>query len=293
MISLGRLLRWFLFLAVFSIEVRVKADVAGEISASVSHVLSRVKDSARISKANVVEDLTVQEPDQCWVKGVSPCAIKSSPRSLARIELFGESLSDVRAKLVLREDTTLIRLNASQLRLLKGEVWIRASGELVVDSEFGAFASNSTSHFWVSKDPDRFRASVVAGALELRPRSGAVDTREILLVTPGLENWIGAVNAETGVSAYGAPIAIPFKMHLARWARCYDGGREQFVQEATEFAETWRSASVEAARIHQDLHDRKVAQIEKKKASERAAKLKVEAENRRLIELFKQKVFEQ
>jgi len=223
----------------------------------------------------------IEEPALCWKSAEGgACAVRTAPGE--RLELALGS-----GRLVLDGSTTLVRVKKGELKLLSGQVWARVDAPLTVGSEFGKLSIDH-GEFWVSRARDRVTGSAVSGVLKMSPRGGG----EELEIPPGLENWLGKVQLGTRRAHTGVPMAIPFGQHLSRWARLYTGGRAQFAKEAEAFHETWRQATAEAAGLHQELHARKMASIKEQQSKEAAARRKVEARNRELIEMFKRKVFD-
>ena len=86
---------------------------------------------------------------------------------------------------------------------------------------------------------------------------------------------------------------IAFKSHLERWARLFEGTRDEFESDARSFHESWREAAVESAEIHRNLFERKVASLKEAEATAAAERARLRARDRELVDRFKRKVFDE
>jgi hypothetical protein len=222
-----------------------------------------------------------EEPERCW-RGEGPCAVQTSRAEKLRISL-GEN------QLVMDESTVVVRLGRNEVRLLAGTLWVRAGDAFSVHSEFGQF-SISKGEFWVSRTSDRVTGASVVGNLLLKPRSRGGAEEELEIVA-GLENWVGKVQAVNGRAQTGVPMPIPLRTHFIRWAHLHVGGREQFLRDTEAFYKVWLAASTEAAGIHQELVQRKLATIAEDQTRNAEINRKVEARNHELVEMLRRRVF--
>lgn len=225
----------------------------------------------------------VQEPPSCW-RGKGACAVRTADGERLPLSLEG-------GQVVLDGATTLLRVKTGELRLLAGQAWFRVQGPVSVGSEFGEIFAEE-GEFWLSRTSERMTVSAVSGSLKMKPRQGEGLAEEELEIPQGLENWVGRVKFGTQRAQTGVPTAIPFQAHLSRWARLYRGGRAQFIKEAEAFHDMWLRATEEAAGVHQELFERKMASLREKQERDSEARKKVEARNHELIEMFKKRVFE-
>lgn len=255
-VAVHRLAALFLFLFVFTIDVRVKAaDLSADPSADI-----------------------LQEPGDCLEVIESSCAVQTG--SGDRFEL---TLS--KGKVILDRDTTVIRLNDHEVRLVAGTIWVKPESKqkLFVRTEFGT--ASATHEFWVMKEGDRSVVSATVKETEMIGRG----SQETLLVPAGLENWMGRVT-KSGRASTGLPSPIQPSPHLARWARLYTGKKAQFEKEVAAFKTTWSQARGEATQIQQALFERKLASLESAANERVKSRQKVEARNRELRDLFRRRV---
>lgn len=255
--TLSLLLRLFLFLLTFALEVRVKA--------------------AEIVQLPNAEQI-LEQPEGCLAQA-GLCAIATDHGEKYKLELGGSLVQ-------LDQSTSVVRVSKSEIRLIAGTIWVRAKGDLVVRSEYGLVRVRDTEA-WVSHDKDRVTASAVGEPLVLEPRGGA----DGLQVPSGMENWIGRVG-DAGVAETGLPKAIALEPHLQRWARLYTGNRKQFEKDALKFRATWTEASQEAAALHKELYDRTVASISARKAQREAVLRQKQARDRAIRAMFRKRVLD-
>jgi hypothetical protein len=250
--------RVMLFLAVFVIDVRVKADNL---------------------KLQVLTDIQ-EQPENCW-KLEGPCAVRTLKFQSARFSWLGGTVT-------LDEVTTLVRGTGNELRLINGTIWLRGADRTIVRSEFGTIEIPSHGEGWLKKSPDQLSVADVDRTALIRPQGSS----DILEVSSGLENWIGRVGAD-GKAQTGIPVAIVLKPFLRQWAKLYSGSLKQLEADASSFYVTWSDASRLAAQIHQDLFTRKCASIESEETARDLNRRKVQARNHELIEMFRRHVFEE
>ena len=247
-------------MAAFTFEVRVRA---AEASASV-----------RLPLAGEV----LQEPEGCLQKEGS-CAIETGEGEKFVLETEG-------ARLTLDAETTIVRVSGTQIRLVAGTVWVYPKAQFTVKTEFGEVIGFS-GEFWARRDQQKLWVSVVDRAIELIPRG---QTKAAHLGA-GMENWLGRVGKD-GIATMGLPVAIPLKTQLERWARLYPGKKSQFEKDVQEFGARWAEASEEAAELHRQSYQRKVASLAAENARKKEERRKVEEVNKSLRDLFRTKVFQ-
>ena len=221
----------------------------------------------------------LQNPAGCLRAALDkPCALQTDSDEKLVLELSG-------GKVILDEVTTAVRENASEVRLVKGTVWVQPKGSetsLTIRTEFG-FAKSS-SDYWVARNDDRMTVSATSCDVEMHPRG----TKEVLLVSPGTENFIGRIDG-VGRATTGFPVPIAPRTHLDRWARLSTNSRKEFEAEVAEFKDRWIQGVEEASSIHQTLFQRKVASVDEARARKALARQKVEAHDREIRELFRRK----
>lgn len=252
------LVRVFVFLMAFTLEVRVKA----------AEVVS-------LPEAK----FPLEEPLHC-LKESSLCAVRT--REGEKFEVHAGASS-----VVLDQGSSIIRVSSDEVRLVWGTIWVKAKGAFTVKTEYGD-ARVADGEFWMTRTAERIVISAVIGEVEISPR-GAI---EKIMVEPGEENWVSRVDA-TGVAETGLPKAIPFESHVARWARLYDGGKKSFEKDVEAFHRLWKAAGVRAAKLHSELMSRKIASIEEEKARREARRRRQAAEDRKYQEMLRRRVLDQ
>lgn len=252
--------RLLLFLFVFTLEVRVRAEVS---PASTSGVL-------------------LQEPAGCLrelVKAKTSCALGTGRAGKVTLKLDSfEAVFDRR--------TAVIHQTGGDLRFVSGQIWLKTKIPQKIHTEFGAI-DLGPGEFWLDRSAERVRVGVIRGLAKLHPRGSA----EVLEVPPGLENWLGTV-ALNGEARRGLPVSIALKPHFERWARLYPGSFKDFEKEALLFHDGWLEASRYSAEIHKALFERKIASLQAEHEKKEWARRKSEVRTRELIQMFRKKLFE-
>ncbi len=224
-------------------------------------------------------ELVLQEPIGCLVRS-SVCAIENTAQSSFELKL-GASV------VVLDTGAVVIREANDVIRLVKGTAWIKAQSTMHVRSEFGEVSNSSDGEFWVSRTSENLTAAATSAILLLSPKG----SNEKLQIDPGLQNTLGAIDFN-GRATTAVPMPIPFKDHVMRWARLFHGSKKQFEDQVDKFHKQWVSASQASAELNQRLYSRKIASVESEKAARAAKARKIEAENRELRALFRQRTLD-
>jgi hypothetical protein len=255
-VKAGWAFRVLVFALAFILEVRVKA--AGV----------QLPDAEEI----------LQEPKTCLMQSIE-CGMHTKIGEKFEFEM-GEST------IVMDQMTTIVRVSAEELRLVAGTIWVKTENRVIVRTEFG------TSHLqdgeiWVSRTSDRVTVATTRGKADIRPRGSS----EKLLVEPGSENFLTKVD-ENGKAATGVPVAIAFGPHVERWARLFDGKKTEFEKEVGAFHKIWSEASEQAAGIHQELLERKIASVEEERQRKADAKHRAEAYDKSIRDMFRKHVLD-
>lgn len=222
----------------------------------------------------------IQLPAGCLTDAKAVCAVENPNEQGFEVKV-GEST------VVLDHASSLVRTSEHEIRLVKGTAWVKATGLVTVQSEFGAVANVGSGDFWVTKTKSQITALAVSTDVNLRPKG----SQETLLVSQGLQNTLGQVTFG-GVAETGIPMPIPFKEHLFRWARLYRGDKKEFETQVDKFHETWTDASRASAQINQQLFERKVASVDELAKAEEAKRSKVQSEQNQLRQMFRKRMLQ-
>ncbi len=268
-------MRFLLFLAAFTLEVRVRAETHAAKHEQAHESPIRADKSPAPSLTSISSVL--EQPDQCW-KAEGPCALRTSQQGRADLQI-GQS------EMVLDEKTTILRVDKSDLRFVSGRLWIKAKASLKVLTEFGEIEVGP-GEAWLERDSEKVLVSSAGSEIKILPRG----SRAEILIEPGLENWIGKVGLN-GEARIGLPSPIPLKSHLQRWAKLFRGSKAEFESQAQAFHEVWQRAAQGVAVVHQELYERKVAGLQAEEARRNGEKRRAEARNRELRDMFRKRVF--
>lgn len=248
-------LRLFLFILVFVLDVRVKADI--------------------VALPNARE--VAQEPDGCLL-AASVCALKTTADEKFKLRL-GES------EVVLDASTAVIRQAENEVALLTGTIWVRSKGAFAVRTIYGEVRAPQ-GEFWVQNSSGRTWVYAIEGALVLEPRAG--ELANAIRLDPGEENWLGPVGLD-GSGSSGVPRAIVPREHIRRWARLYAGTRKQFEQEVRTFHAHWSRVLAGVAEYHQSRAEARRQWLEEEHARALRIKAQEDARSAELRALFRKK----
>ena len=247
------LARFFLFIFVFTIEVRV-------------HALT-------VTLPNAPHP--TQEPKECLLAdGV--CAVRTPENAKFKM-VVGE------ASVVLDGNTTIVRNSKSSVTLVTGTIWIKSDAVFSVETEFGSFTTEQ-GEFWVRRNSEQAWASAVSQEVILKGKGMKTPLR----LEPGEENWMGRV-AANGEATTGLPRAIVFDEHITRWARLYAGKKADFESDLRAFRKQWSRQLASVAEYNHQLAEQRLKTLEEERAKEAQTKAQEEARSKELRALFRRK----
>lgn len=249
------LLRVFLFLFIFTVEVTVQA--------------------ARVTLPTAKDP--VQEPVHC-LQTSDICAIKTPSASKFQLAV---GAGDV----VMDANSIVVRQSSHVVKLIQGTIWVKASEGMTVATAYGDVVSEG-GEFWVRTEGDKVYVSSVASFLKL----ACVDKKTVLRLEEGEENWISGVGLK-GQSTTGIPKAIALEEHLYRWARLYSGSKTQFETDVKNFHSRWSRQLASVADYHKQLAEARLKVLEEEAARRAQAKAQEEARSQELRALFRRKQF--
>ena len=142
------------------------------------HFQTQAKEIITLGNASKV----VQIPDDCLKTKVS-CAFKTSKDEKFKF-LIGKT------QIVLDQNTAVFRKAENSILLVSGQIWIRARGNLKVQTEYGEAALEG-GNFLIRNQENRMEVLAIDNDLILTPKMGKVGLR----LEAGEQNWIGPVDA--------------------------------------------------------------------------------------------------
>ena len=220
-------------------------------------------------------DKVAQTPEDC-LKTKEVCAFKTSREEKFKFKL-GES------QIVLDQNTAVVRLSDNQVVLVSGQIWVKAGGEVNIQTEYGsakAFAGN----ILVRNIEKRMDIKAIDSDLILSPKMSVGE----LKLEAGEQNWLGPVDKNRFASS-GVPLPIRPSELVVNWSRLYTGTKVQFESDFKNFFVLWSSASEKLAKLHAEITQRQIASIEDEITRKKRMKEERDRENRRIKDWFRKR----
>lgn len=251
------ILRILLFVLFFSFDVKIKARAAEIIALPLTLEIT-------------------QEPANC-LKRESLCALRTG-----KLEKFHLKIGS--SELTMDQQTTLIRIDARTVRIVSGTLWVRPHGDLNIETEYGDL--HGAGEYWISRSNDN-RLHIIAFKSDVSVSLRGYN--QTVTIPRGFECWVGEVNLN-GHSPIGIPTAINPERHIETWARLYSGTRNMFLREVKAWYAHWRDSVTQSSQMHRDIVQQRTLALADERRAQEEKKRAVEAENRRLRDLFRHKV---
>jgi len=218
----------------------------------------------------------LEQPSAC-LRSQESCAVQVTG---AGFHLVREAM-----KIHATESSTLMRLSEKQWRLVRGALWVEKGPALEVETLYGTLQA-PLGQYWVIDQGDKVLVRNINASLQVTLRDG-----KTLEIPEGFEVWIAGINSK-GVAEYGMIQPIDMKSHLPLWNSLYRGSKQDFIKEVVALRENWGDLTAKSSLLYKTLVQREIAsEREKREAAERIRARK-QAEDRRIKELYRQRVFE-
>lgn len=218
----------------------------------------------------------IEQPSAC-LKEASNCALQVTG-SAFHFEK-GEQ------KLHASSGSALVMASSQQWRLVKGALWVEDGQGLEVETLFASFKAGF-GEYWILQKESQVLVRNMSASLKVTLRDG-----KVLDIPEGFEVWISALNSQ-GKSDYGMIEPINMKEHLVLWNSLYRGDKAAFVKEVRHYRENWGDLVQKSSRLYQHLTEREIASINAKEQAAEAHRQRKAAEDRKVKELYRQRVFE-
>ncbi len=235
------------------------------------HFQTQAKEIITLGNASKV----VQIPDDCLKTKVS-CAFKTSKDEKFKF-LIGKT------QIVLDQNTAVFRKAENSILLVSGQIWIRARGNLKVQTEYGEAALEG-GNFLIRNQENRMEVLAIDNDLILTPKMGKVGLR----LEAGEQNWIGPVDANHAATS-GVPLPIRPSELVVRWSRLYTGKKSDFENDFKGFFAHWSGSTERLAKFHEELTQRQIANVEFENERKKRIKEEQLREDRRIKDWFRKR----
>ncbi len=233
--------------------------------------LTQAKEIITLSNAEKV----AQNPAACLDRK-DLCSFKTSKDEKFKFK-FGEN------QIILDENTALIRMNEKQLVLVSGQIWVKATDEVVVQTEYGT-ATASNASFLARNFDKKMDIKAIDGELILKPKMSLGEIK----LEAGEQNWLGPID-KNRVATSGVPLPIRPSELVVSWSRLYTGTKTQFESDFKNFFVLWSGASERLAKLHKEITQRQIANIENEIERKKKIKADRDREDRRIKDWFRKR----
>jgi len=219
----------------------------------------------------------VEEPKNC-LRRAEICAIGTYKGT--KYELVVGS-----AHLILGQQTSLTRLERSRYILLSGELWVRTEDEIIVESEYGE-VSVYHGEALLSRTDRQLVVKSLNGQVKIHPKGG-----KDLEVERGFENALYPVG-KLGHAQTSIPQLIDLNATIKELGDLYIGDKRDFSEVIESIFDNWPETVNKASEFHSELAKRAIASDNIRVEKEMRRRQAIEAERRRLNELFRSKTLD-
>ncbi len=217
----------------------------------------------------------VEMPEAC-LKTTETCIIKTSREEKFKFK-FGKS------QIVLDENTALVRVSDKQVTLVSGQIWIRAQGEVIVQTQYGS-VSSEIGNFLVRNKDKRMEIKAIDADLVLVSKMN----QSTLKLEAGEQNWLGPID-QNKMASSGVPLPIRPSELVMSWSRLYTGTKIEFEKDFRSFFVLWSSSNERLAKLHAEITSHQIASVEEEIASKKRVKEEQAREDRRIKEWFRRR----
>jgi hypothetical protein len=242
-----KLIRLFLFVSLSFIQVRVKAEL-------------------------------VTVPKNC-LKNLLTCSISSGSDAAA--------LSFGAGEIRLLKDSKITRLNAHRIKILKGQVMVRATGRAIhVDTLFSRIEIKEGLAI-IDANDERILAHNLTAQVSFLP----LGSREKIVLPAGLLNEFGPVQT-SGVAKTQYPRSMPLTGFVEKWARFFVRSElEIFKSDFETFLPKWRESLALVGPWYLETINRQLADQREEEDRLKRLREQREKEENYYREMFRRKNF--
>lgn len=255
------------FLLGFTIEIRVEAAERVQLS------------SIDIAKERLYPhgSAIIEEPKNCVTEKRS-CAIRVGERR----KLTLTSAED--REWTIAEKSIVIRRDREHLRLIEGSIRLRGPAT-IVDTELGELTTNG--EIYVDRIGEEMTIVNTGEKPALFKGRGWAQSYEI---PGGMQVTVDRPSLRSGETVINLPLPLDFESQVVREARLFDGKKDEFSKRLAELVALRAAAAMDAAKLHQAVVERKIANIQAQEDRLKKGRQQREARDRELRALFRRKV---
>lgn len=226
-----------------------------------------------------VRALTLSEPRNCLQDETGrPCAVYTENW----IDVMALSTAVVK----LSKGSTVERESASELKLVRGLVKIKAETKTVVKTLYGSLELSHGEVLIESRD-SVVKFTNLSSDLQYSPKGES--TRHKLPI--GFSTYFAGIT-KSGVAETGYPRPAEIEQLIKDWGKFYlRTEKSQFASELKSFMPNWQKATQQIGQIYVSTVKREIAAQEAEEAYQARLKAAREAENNKYRHMFQKRIF--
>ncbi len=227
----------------------------------------RVKASAEI----------LMQPENC-IQLKSECTIKVKNEKL---HIESEAI-----QMHMYPETVLTKNTSKDWNFIKGKLWVEQANGVSFKTVFGEVKATTGEYWIVSEGSDKVWIKNITSDVSVTLRDG-----KVVQPPDGFEFWISGLNSKNQ-SEYGMINPIDIKQYVKLWYPLFKGDKESFKERVIVLKDAWGDLASKSSAIYKGVILRREASIAEEKQREIDKKMQLENEKKRILEIFRSKVFD-
>lgn len=245
-----------ILILVFSVEVSVRATTTQE----------------QIQPENLI-----QFPEGCWQKS-ERCAIENKTNKVL-------TWPEKKVNLFLSTNSVVAKKTEQKFLLVSGRLYVQCKQAVEVKTSFLVVDCPEGSEFLIEQEKQQTKVTALNANLKLEAKG---PSKEVILLQPGMLIEVGPV-AKMGYSTVSFPRSVPLPWLILTWASAFDGGKDLLREKIATLLPVWKEQVESISSYNALVYNREVASHEEQLRQEQERRKKVEAENKKMRDLFKKK----
>lgn len=229
-----------------------------------------------------VKAISIESPQNCNKAGGAAvgCAIYTE----SNIELFKTPTVEVS----LVRGASVVHELPGQIRLVRGLIRAKAHGSTTISTLYGELKWADGEILVESIDSLVKFTNLSSSDFKYHPRGEGVDHS----LPVGFSTYLAKIT-KSGVAEAGYPHPAEIEPLIKKWSKVYSRSeKSQFVSDLKNFMSSWHEASKLVGPWYLDTVRREIASAEAEIARKARLKALREAEDNKLREMFRERVFE-
>lgn len=181
--------------------------------------------------------------------------------------------------------STFEKTKSGDWKILRGNVWVEKAQHKNFETPY-LTADGKSGEFWIDAQADKTWIRNFSAILKITLRDG-----KTLDIPPGFQMWAAGFNSEAQVE-YGMIEPIAMREQIPQWYAIYPASGKNFENKIKKLKESWGDVAETGSQIYKAQALRKIASVEAADKAVADRKRRIDAENKRVRELYMQRTFE-